>query len=331
MAEPSQRAAVLSGQSPSSSVTITEVPIPEIGPLDVLVRLSATGLCHTDLVLAQGHFGPCASILGHEGVGRVVEVGSVVLAHKPVAIGQRVGIGWLNSVCGECDICYTNSEQRRCLKQKNYGRHVDGTFAEYVVVPREYLIKLPEGPADEQLAPILCGGVTAYKALKICGARAGQWIALMGAGGGLGGLGIQYAKAMGLKVVAVDGGREKETFALSLGADAFVDFMQTPDTVGAIRAASEGKGVMAALVLAGSGKAYQDALAALAPFGTLVAVGIPPPTQTLQFHPLMLIDLGIRIIGSLVGSRVDLLEAVRFVEEGLVKPTVCLKELEDLP
>jgi propanol-preferring alcohol dehydrogenase len=319
----------MSQQGPSFSFDIRQIGIPTVGPLDILVRLSVTGICHTDIALAVGALGPCRSILGHEGVGRIVEVGKSIPA-STVLVGQRVGIGWLSGVCHECDICHNAEEERRCLKQLNYGRHVDGTFAEYVIIDLQYLLPLPEGPPDELIAPVLCGGVTAYKALKVSGAQPGQWVALLGAGGGLGAFGVQYAKTMGLKIIAIDGGSHKGQLCRSLGADVYIDFLNTPDTVDAVQTATDRKGVVAALVLAGSGKAYQDALGMLAPFGSLVAVGIPPPGQELKLHPLKLIGLGIRLIGSLVGSRADILEVVDLVASGAVTPIVSIRNLGEL-
>lgn len=309
---------------------VQNIPIPTIEPLEVLVQLSVTGLCHTDLVLAQGLVGACRSVLGHEGVGRIVALGSAVSSYSSVTLNSRVGVGWLHDTCGSCSICLRESGRRHCLAQRNHGRHVDGTFAGYVVVNAAFVQPLPEGPPDEFLAPILCGGLTVYTALKRCGARAGQWIVLLGAGGGLGTLGIQYAKAMGLLVIAVDGGKEKGAVATKLGADVYVDFTEG-DVVAKVREASGGDGASAALVLAGSGRAYNEAIEMLGAFSTLVAVGIPKPGESLEVHPLKLIDLGIQVTGSLTGSLTDLNEAVAFVERGIVKPLVEVRSLEQLP
>jgi propanol-preferring alcohol dehydrogenase len=210
------------------------------------------------------------------------------------------------------------------------GRKVDGTFAEYTIVPYRYLTLVTEEVEDHLIAPILCGGVTIYKGLKICGAVPGAWIVISGAGGGVGSLGIQYAKAMGYRVIAVDAGKEKEAYCLQLGAEVYVDVAGGQDTIATVREKSGGHGAAAVLVTAGSGKAYQDALSMLGPFGTLVCIGIPPPSQTVSFHPITFIDRGIKIIGSAVGTRLDIREALTFVQRGLVTPKVHMAKLEDL-
>lgn len=210
------------------------------------------------------------------------------------------------------------------------GRAVDGTFAEYTLVPARYLLRLPEGLSDEELAPILCGGVTIYKALRLCGAMAGQWIGISGAAGGVGALGIQYAKAMGFQVAALDVGDERKGFCLEAGADVYINVSGHPDLTKAMLNATDGKGAAAVLVTAGSGRAYQSALSMLAPFGTLVCIGIPPPSGTMTFHPLDFIDFGYRVIGSAVGTRGDILEAIEFVRRGQVSPKFNVIGLEEL-
>jgi propanol-preferring alcohol dehydrogenase len=308
---------------------IESVSIPEPGPQDVLVQLSVTGVCGTDIALASGELGPTRRILGHEGVGRVVKLGSG-LSESQVKLGQRVGVAWQRDICGTCAMCLIEGGETRCLEQLNSGRKIDGTFAEYTIVPYRYLTTLVEGPEDQMLAPILCGGVTVYKGLKLCGATPGQWIAISGAGGGVGALGIQYSKAMGYRTIAIDAGQEKEQYCRSLGAEVYIDLTQTAEVASVVREKTSGRGATAVLVTAGSGKAYQDALGMLGPFGTLVCIGIPPPSQLVNFHPLLFIDLGIRIIGSAVGTRLDIQEAISFVERGLVKPTVQMTTLDQL-
>lgn len=226
-------------------------------------------------------------------------------------------------------MCMTDGGETRCYAQLNSGRKIDGTFAEYTVVPYRYITTLPEGPKDEVLAPILCGGVTIYKGLKICGATAGQWIVISGAGGGVGALGVQYAKAMGFRTVAIDAGKDKQNYCLDLGAEMYIDVLTTEDASAVVKEKTGG-GAAAVLVAAGSGKAYNAAPTMLGPFGTLVCIGITPPDQLLSVHPLLLIDMGIRVIASAVGTRKDIREAIEFVERGLVKPTIHLGKLEEL-
>ncbi|KAH8886541.1 NAD(P)-binding protein [Thozetella sp. PMI_491] len=326
-----QKAAILT-QSEDHSFTfdIRQTPITTLQPWEVLVKLSATGVCGTDVSLAAGYLGPCVPILGHEGVGRVVQIGPGV-SPSTVALGDRIGIAWVRDVCGRCECCRHPGGEPHCLEQMNSGRKLDGTFAEYCIVPARYILQLPENEAelpDELVAPILCSGVTAYKAIKRCGATPGDWIAISGAGGGVGALGVQYAKAMGYRVAAIDLGTSRREVCLELGADGYVDAGED-NSVGLVREMAGG-GVKAVIVAAGSGKAYASALPMLAAFGTLVCVGIPPLDQTMSLHPLQLIDKGITLVGTLVGTRLDCLEALEFVRRGVVKPSTTIVALEDL-
>lgn len=301
---------------------------PTIGDNEILVKLSAVGVCGTDLSLAAGHIQPSREILGHEGVGRVVKVGAAV---DPLAVkvNDRLGVGWIRDACSTCEYCREPGGETRCVRQYHSGRSVDGCFAEYCVVPARYALRLNESDVtDEAAAPIMCGGVTAYKAIKSSGAREGDWIAVVGAGGGVGAFAIQYAKAMGCKVLALDVGRTKEQYCGDLGADAYQDALDEP----IINSANKiGHALVSAvIVVAGSAAAYRTGVDLVGPHGTVVAVGIPPPQQTLMIHPLELIDRGIRLIGSMVGTRQDTLEAMAYVERGLVKPCVEVVSLEEL-
>lgn len=185
---------------------------------------------------------------------------------------------------------------------------------------------------DEQVAPVLCGGVTAYKAIKcIPGLTPGQWIAVSGGGGGVGAFVVAFGKAMGYRVIAVDAGAEKGKYALQEGAEHYVD-ITNPEVMSVgmgaeVKRLSGGEGAPAVIVCAGVGAAYQSALDMLAPFGTLMCLGIPPPPQTFSIHPLQFIQYGYRIMGSAVGTRRDTLEALEFVQRGLVKPKVQWAEL----
>lgn len=249
-----------------------------------------------------------------------------------VSLGDRVGIAWVRDICQTCEYCLSPGGETRCAEQLNSGRKWDGTFAEYAVIPSRYIIRILDSIklADAVIAPVLCGGVTAYKAIKISGATPGQWIAISGAGGGVGSLAIQYACAMGYRVIAIDAGHSKGDVCRKLGAEIYIDVLQTKDLSAAVNEKTKGCNASAVLVAAGNGTAYQAALSILAPFGSLICIGIPPPNQLVSFHPLTFIDKGIRIIGSAVGTRGDILEAIAFVERGLVKPLILKTKLENL-
>ncbi|KAI1608289.1 alcohol dehydrogenase [Exophiala viscosa] len=303
------------------------VPVPEIAPTDLLVRLSVTGICGSDFHLAAGHSGPTRDILGHEGIGRVVKLGSAISASF-IDIGSRVGIAWVRDLCEKCFCCLAPGGEARCLEMLCSGLKRDGTFAEYAVVPSRYVVRIPEGVPDQLVAPILCGGVTAFKAIKVSEAAPGQWMVISGAGGGVGALGIQFAKAMGYRVIAIDLGDAKREYCLELGAEEYFD--ATKVDASAIQQLTGGYGAAAVLMMANSAKAYEAGLEFVAPYGAFVCVGIPPPEQKVRFHPLLGISKNIRIIGSAVGTRKDIWDAIDFVKRGVVTPRVEKAALDDL-
>ena len=301
------------------------------------MRLSLTSICGTDYGLAAGHLGPTRPILGHEGVGTISALGTNVPAlDSSIAVGQRVGVAWTRDTCGACAYCTSleHDGETRCAGKFHSGVKVDGTFAEYAIVPARYLCRIPaafDDLPDEAIAPVLCGGVTAYKALKGCGAVPGRWIAVSGAGGGVGAFAVAYGRAMGYRVVGVDAGAEKGAYAIDQGAEAYVDVTAEGVDVGAeVKRITGGNGAEAVIVAAGVGAAYQAAFGMLAPFGTLMCVGIPPPDQTASFHPLLFIGNGYRVVGSSVGTRRDIIEALEFVKRGLVSPVTVPAELGDM-
>lgn len=282
-------------------------------------------------------------MLGHEGVGRIESLGSnVSTIDATITPGQRVGVAWNRDFCGSCDFC-TNLAQggeTRCAIKPHSGQFTDGTFAQYTLVPARYLLRIPDEFGtikDELVAPILCGGVTAYKSLKSCpDLYPGQWIAVSGGGGGVGAFVVAFGKAMGYRVIAVDAGAEKGKYAIEEGAEHYIDI--TNPEVMSVGVGNEvkklttgGAGVVAAIVCAGVGAAYQSALDMLAPFGTLMCVGISPPHDTFSVHPLQFIAAGFKIMGSAVGTRRDTIEALEFVKRGLVKPKVQWAALSNMP
>lgn len=219
-------AAVLTGPY-GDPYTVKEVPIATPGAHEALVLLEFSGVCHGDVYARDGG-GPAPAepvrplIGGHEGVGTIVAMGTE--GSYGFKIGDVVGIAWRSYVCGTCDACVAGSENH-CFNQKVTGAHRDGTFQRYIAFPTSQLVRIPSGVSLPSVCPILCAGLTAYAALKRMNPQPGKWCAIVGAAGGLGHLAMQYAKAMGLKVLAIDGGSlEKEEFCRKMGADVFVDF-----------------------------------------------------------------------------------------------------------
>ncbi|EJT78360.1 hypothetical protein GGTG_03461 [Gaeumannomyces tritici R3-111a-1] len=338
-----QLAAVLVEPGAAPKFEVQEIPVPVPGPNELLVRLSVTSICGSDYGMAAGHLGPTMSVLGHEGVGRVVTAGANA-AHLVgdgggsggVHVGQRVAVCLTRDTCGSCAYCAAPDAleaAHRCEAKIFSGFKVDGTFAQFALVQARWAQPLParfDGVPDDLVAPVLCGGVTAYKAVKSCGLTPGQWLAVPGAAGGVGAFVVAYGRAMGYRVIGLDVGKAKEAYVLSQGAESYVDVTQVEDLGKEVARLTGGSGVNAVVVTAGSGAAYQSALGTLAPFGTLMCVGIPPPDAFISIHPIKIIESGIKITGSMTGTRKDVLEALEFVRRGVVVPKVHSGKLADM-
>lgn len=305
------------------ALEIKEVERPKLEEGEVLVKIEACGVCHTDLHAAHGDWPikpKLPLIPGHEGVGIVVEVAKGV---KSIKVGDRVGIPWLYSACGECEYCLTGQETL-CPHQLNGGYSVDGGYAEYCKAPADYVAKIPDNLDPVEVAPILCAGVTTYKALKVSGARPGEWVAIYGIGG-LGHIALQYAKAMGLNVVAVDISDEKSKLAKDLGADIAINGLKE-DPVKAIH--DQVGGVHAAISVAVNKKAFEQAYQSVKRGGTLVVVGLPNADLPIPIFDTVL--NGVSVKGSIVGTRKDMQEALDFAARGKVRPIVETAELEEI-
>jgi alcohol dehydrogenase, propanol-preferring len=303
------------------ALAIEEVPVPAPGRGQVLVRIVASGVCHTDLHAADGDW-PIKPTLpfipGHEGAGTVAAVGPGVTALKE---GDRVGVPWLHSACGVCDHCLTGWETL-CEEQRNTGYSVNGGFAEYVVAPAAYVGHLPDSLDFVAVAPILCAGVTTYKGLKETGAKPGEWVVISGIGG-LGHVAVQYATAMGMHVAAVDVEDGKLALAKRLGAEMTVN-AATSDAASEVQRAIGG--AHAVLITAVSVRAFQQGIGMLRRGGTCVLNGLPPGDFPTPIFDVVLKRLTIR--GSIVGTRKDLQEALQFAAEGKVRATTETQPLE---
>ena len=304
-------------------LVIEEVPVPVAGAGQILVKIAASGVCHTDLHAADGDW-PVKPrppfIPGHEGVGHVAAVGAGVTHVKE---GDRVGVPWLYTACGHCRHCLGGWETL-CESQQNTGYSVNGGFAEYVVADPNFVGRLPQNIPFVDLAPILCAGVTVYKGLKVTDTRPGDWVAISGIGG-LGHMAVQYAKAMGLNVVAVDVDDAKLELAARLGASIGVNARQA-DPVAFVK--KEVGGARGVLVTAVSPKAFEQAMGMVGRGGTVSLVGLPPGDFPLSIFDTVL--NGITVRGSIVGTRLDLQEALDFAGQGKVKATVAAARLESI-
>ncbi len=305
-------------------LALTECSVPEPGPGDVLVRILASGVCHTDLHATNGDWPVKPGlpfIPGHEGVGTVAKLGAGV---RDLMIGDLVGIAWLHDACGQCAYCVTGWETL-CESQHNSGYSTNGCFADYAIGNAAYVARLPEDCDVTSMAPVLCAGVTTYKGLKETEARPGEWVAISGIGG-LGHMAVQYAQAMGLRVVALDVGKDKLELARALGAEAAIDAGR-PDAVAEVIEQTQG-GAHAALVTAVSPVAFKQALELVRRKGTVSLVGLPPGNFEMPIFDVVLKRITVR--GSIVGTREDLAEAVRFAARGKVKAFVQTAALDDI-
>lgn len=302
---------------------IDEMPVKEPGDHEVLVKIMASGVCHTDLHAIEGDWPvkpKMPLIPGHEGVGYVAALGNKV---KNLQEGDAVGVPWLYSACGTCEHCITGWETL-CESQENAGYSVDGGYAEYVIADARYVGKLPQDTNFLEMAPILCAGVTVYKGLKETDTKPGEWVAISGIGG-LGHLAVQYAKAMGLHVAAIDIAKDKLDLATELGADLVVNAME--EDPGSFLKKETG-GMHGALVTAVSPKAFEQAMQTLRRKGTLALNGLPPGSFDLPIFSTVLNRITIR--GSIVGTRKDLQESIDFAAEGKVKAHVSSAKLDDI-
>ncbi|WP_340692421.1 alcohol dehydrogenase AdhP [Hyphomonas sp.] len=298
-----------------------EVDIPTPGPGQILVKTEACGVCHTDLHAAKGDWPVKPTppfIPGHEGIGKVVALGSGVTIVK---LGDRVGVPWLYSACGHCEHCLSAWETV-CGEAQYGGYTVNGGFAEYILADPNYVAHIPPGLSPQEAAPLICAGITTYKGLKVTDTRPGEWVVVSGAGG-LGHLAIQYAKAMGLKVCAVDIDDDKLALAKTLGAD-LVANAKHEGAVEAVRKGTDG-GAHGVLITAPSLSAFKQGIAMARKRGTCALVGLPPGE-----FPVPLFDVVancITIRGSFVGTRKDMAEALAFAADGKVKADIELQPL----
>ena len=315
------RAAV--AHSFTSPLRIEEVVKPEPGLGQIVVKIETSGLCHTDIHAAHGDWPvkpKLPLIPGHEGVGIVEMVGPGVTEVKE---GDRVALPWLGYACGTCRYCVSGWETL-CEQQLNMGYFMDGAYAQYTRAFARYVCKVPANVDPFEAAPLTCAGVTTYKAVKVSGARPSDLVAVFGIGG-LGHLALQYARIAGAEVVAVDLVDEKLELARKLGARYTVN-AKREDPVEAIRKLG---GADAAICVAVSPKAFEQAYGSLRRGGTLVFVALPADNYV--HLPIFETVLnGIKVVGSIVGTRLDLAEVFELHAAGRTHVTYEKRHLEQV-
>jgi propanol-preferring alcohol dehydrogenase len=300
----SMLAAVL--EKAGEPLRIMSVPRPEPGPGEILVRLEASGICHTDVHVWQGHVRPASgqltTILGHEGVGRVVQLGAGVTDWR---LGERAGVAWLHDTCGDCDECHAEMESF-CQHQRAHGFDVAGTFAEYVVADARFAARLPEEGDAAVLAPLMCAGLTAFGAVQRAGVRRGEICAVFGCGG-LGLYAIQIARRLGAVVVAIDTDEAKLRLAASLGAEHV------------LLASSELAGTWpvhlrahVCINFAPTPASWDAMVAAIRPRGRIIAAAMV--SQPVPLSQEWLTASGVWITGTSVGTRAQMRELIQLHE-----------------
>lgn len=308
------KAAVVKEFGKPLDITQIDAPDVRLDANEVLLKVSACGVCHSDLHLAEGdwkHLLKIAKpdlILGHEAVGTIEAVGEGV---KDLSVGMRVGVPWIHWVCDECEMCLAGLDNL-CPKQKITGLTDDGGFAEMMKAKASYVFRIPDELSDAEAAPLLCAGVTVYRAIKLAEIKPNQRVAVFGVGG-LGHIAIQLVKRYVDEVIAVDISEDKLELARQSGASLTINAA----TEKASQVIKKLGGVDIAIVAATAKAAYDDALYSLRPSGTIVVVGLP--ADPLTFSASALSSREARIIASSVGTREDMRELFELAAKGEVR------------
>jgi alcohol dehydrogenase, propanol-preferring len=315
------KAAIIREYKQPLQIEETDVPVP--GPDEVLIKVQACGVCHSDLHIAEGDWKHMLRIMksplipGHEVVGTIEKRGEAV---EHLQIGDRVGVAWTHWTCGECELCLEGRENL-CSKQMITGATVDGGFAEFIKAKASHVLKVPDALTSEEAAPLFCAGVTVYHAIKSSGIKPRQRLVVFGVGG-LGHLAVQIAKCFGAEVIAVDIADDKLEFASRLGADKVIN-AANEDVVKQIRKMG---GAHVAVVTSAAKKAYDMAFFAMRASGTLMVVGMP--AEDLSFPAILMREM--RIMSAATGTREDVREVLDLAAAGRVKCQVETRTLDQV-
>ena len=300
---------------------IRDLPVPKPGAGEVLVRIDACGLCHTDLHFWKGdHPLPreLPVVLGHEGIGTIVELGPGVTNLK---VGERVGAGYVHSTCGDCRECLTGHETH-CPDVECTGANADGCFAQYAVFRERWATRIPERLETAQAAPLLCAGVAAYSAVRKARLEPGELAVVFGAGG-LGTYAIQIARNHGARVAVIDVSDEKLDHAKRMGADYAIRADQ--DVPRAIQALG---GANACFNFAPLAASWRQMIRAAAPRARLILISLP--AEALCFDAAEIIERGLQVTGSADGTRQELRQIMELANSERVRSVVTRVPLRDI-
>ncbi|KUI53528.1 Alcohol dehydrogenase 2 [Cytospora mali] len=324
---PAKYKAVIYDKPGQISTKVVELDMPEPASGDVLIKLTHSGVCHSDygtMLSSWAHLPPtqAGQVGGHEGVGHIVKMGPGT-ENSGVKVGDRVGVKWIAHICGSCP----------CFNQKVSGvLNHPGTFQNYVTSQATYVTPIPDGLPSDAAAPMLCAGITVYSALRKSNTQSGQWVVLLGAGGGLGHLGTQIAsRGIGLRVIGIDSGSKRD-FVLESGAEHFIDFTASKDVAKDVMNLTDGLGAHAVINLTASNSAYALGMDLLRFGGTLVCAGIPEgdPVPIAKAFPQLLIGKSLKIVGIAVGDRKDAIEVLDLAARGVIKTHFRNEKMENL-
>jgi alcohol dehydrogenase, propanol-preferring len=305
--------------SAPGTLRMVERPIPEPGPGQVRLRVEACGVCHTDAFTVEGLY-PGLSlprVPGHEVIGRVEALGVEVSEWR---IGQRVGLGLFGGQDGKCIPCQ-RGDFVNCRNLITTGVTTDGGYAEVMIAEARALAAIPEEITAAEAAPLLCAGVTTYNALRNAPLRAGDLVAVQGIGG-LGHLGVQFARQMGFRTVAIARGRDKAKLAAQLGAHEYID----SDTEDAAQALQRLGGAQVILATASSSRSMGPLVAGLTTRGRLMVLGVS--AEPIEVDPNLLVFGGRSIEGSLTGTAIDNQDTLSFSVLENVRPMIETAPLE---
>ncbi|KAI9761637.1 MAG: hypothetical protein M4579_000871 [Chaenotheca gracillima] len=330
--------ALVYDQPGTISTKIEDHDTPEPGPGEVLVNLTHSGVCHSDLGVMTNTWKNLpfptqpGQVGGHEGVGKVVKLGPGSELSN-IKVGDRVGVKWIASVCFNCAACLEGIDGV-CLNQKVSGYYTPGTFQQYVLGPANYVTPIPDSLSSADAAPMLCAGVTTYSALRRSQAKSGQFVVISGAGGGLGHLAVQLGhKGMAMRVIGIDHG-SKEKLVMDSGAEAFIDVTKFDDNsiVEEVKRLTGGLGAHAVIVCTAANKAYAQSLDFLRFGGSVVCVGVPEGelTPVAKAFPGVMVAKQLTLTASVVGNRKEATEVLDLAARGIVNTHYRTEKMDKL-